>query len=132
MSKLNYPPDSLDAIFRPKSIAVIGATPRPGTIGRQIMHNLITYEFNGKIFPVNPKHSVIHSIKCYPTVLDIPDPVSMAFVIVPRDVILDTIDECAAKGIRGVVVVTAGFKEVGEEGGGRGNWEGEKVDGSKL
>jgi acetyltransferase len=116
MSKLLFPPESLDAIFRPKSIAVIGATPRPGTIGRQIMHNLITYEFNGKIFPVNPKHEVIHSIKCYPTVADIPDPVSMAFVIVPRDVILETIDECAAQGIKGVVVITAGFKEVGEEG----------------
>ena len=80
-----YPPESLNAIFRPRCIAVIGATPRKGTIGRQIMHNLISYEFNGKIFPVNPKHSVIHSIKCYSTIRDIPDPVDLAFIIVPRE-----------------------------------------------
>jgi acetyltransferase len=114
--KIEYPPETLDAIFRPRSIAVIGATPRKGTIGRQIMHNLITYEFNGKLFPVNPKHSVIHSIKCYPGVLDIPDPVDVAFIIVPRETVLDTIDQCAEKGVRGVVVITAGFKETGSEG----------------
>ena len=113
---LDYPPESLDAIFRPQSIAVIGATPKPGTIGRQILHNLINYEFAGPIFPVSPRHSVIHSIKCYPTVLDIPDPVTLAYIIVPRDAVLDTIDQCAAKGVKGVVVITAGFKEIGAEG----------------
>ena len=113
---LDYPPESLDAVFRPQSMAVIGATPKPGTIGRQILHNLIDYEFAGPIFPVNPRHSVIHSIKCYPTVLDIPDPVTLAYIIVPRDAVLDTIDQCAAKGVKGVVVITAGFKEIGAEG----------------
>ena len=84
----NIEPGSLDSIFRPTSVAVIGATPRKGTIGRQILHNLINYEFTGSIFPVNPKHAVVHSFKCYPRVIDIPDPVSLAFIIVPRDAVL--------------------------------------------
>lgn len=107
---------TLDAIFRPSSVAVIGATPRKGTIGRQILHNLINYEFTGSIFPVNPKHSVVHSFKCYPSVLDIPDPVSLAFIIVPRDSVLQVVDECGEKGVKGVVVITAGFKEIGAQG----------------
>ncbi len=109
-------PGSLDAIFRPSSVAVIGATPRKGTIGRQILHNLINYEFTGSIFPVNPKHSVVHSFKCYPSVLDIPDAVSLAFIIVPRDSVLHVVDQCAQKGVKGVVVITAGFKEIGSQG----------------
>jgi acetyl coenzyme A synthetase (ADP forming)-like protein len=107
---------SLDAIFRPSSIAIIGATPRPGTIGREILHNLINYEFTGSLFPVNPRHKVVHSFKCYPEVTAIPDPVDLAFIIVPRQVVLPTIDQCAEKGVRGVVVISAGFKEVGGEG----------------
>jgi acetyl coenzyme A synthetase (ADP forming)-like protein len=107
---------ALDAIFRPRAIAVIGATPKAGTIGRQILHNLSTYEFTGSLFPVNPKYSVVHSIKCYPDVRDIPDTVDLAYIIVPRQVVVPTIDACAEKGIRGVVVISAGFKEVGGEG----------------
>lgn len=110
------PAASLDAIFRPRSIAVIGATPRPGTIGRQILHNLSNYEFTGSLFPVNPKHKVVHSFKCYPDVREIPDPVDLAFIVVPRAVVLPTIDQCAEKQVRGVVVITSGFKEVGGEG----------------
>lgn len=116
VSTPEYPPESLNAIFRPRCIAVIGATPRKGTIGRQIMHNLISYEFNGKIFPVNPKHSVIHSIKCYSSIRDIPDPVDLAFIIIPREAVMETIDQCAEKGTKGVVVISAGFKEVGPDG----------------
>lgn len=111
-----YPPASLDAIFRPRSIAVIGATPRPGTIGRQILHNLSNYEFTGGLFPVNPGYRVVHSFKCYPDVRDIPDPVDLAFIIVPRGVVTATVDQCAEKGVRGVVVISSGFKEVGGEG----------------
>jgi len=106
----------LDGIFRPKSIAVIGASTRKGTIGREIFHNLIEFEFNGKIFPVNPKASVIHSVKCYSTILDVPDAVDLAIIIVPRDYVKATLEQCGEKGIKGVVVITSGFKEVGELG----------------
>jgi acetyltransferase len=107
---------SLDGIFRPKSIAVIGASTRKGTIGREILHNLIENEFNGKVFPVNPKASVIHSIKCYSTILDVPDAVDLAIIIVPRDSVKLILEQCGEKGVKGVVVITSGFKETGEEG----------------
>ncbi len=107
---------SLDGIFRPKSIAVIGASTRKGTIGREILHNLIESEFNGKVFPVNPKASVIHSIKCYSTILDVPDAVDLAIVVVPRDSVKMILEQCGEKGVKGVVVITSGFKETGEEG----------------
>lgn len=107
---------SLDGIFRPKSIAVIGASTRKGTIGREILHNLIENEFNGKVFPVNPKASVIHSIKCYSTILDVPDAVDLAIIVVPRDSVRMILEQCGEKGVKGVVVITSGFKETGEEG----------------
>lgn len=109
-------PEQLDYIFKPRSIAVIGATPRKGTIGREILHNLITYEFNGKIFPVNPNYSVIHSIKAYSSVLDVPDAVDLAVIVVPRDRVVSVVNQCGEKGVKGLVVITAGFKEVGPAG----------------
>lgn len=109
-------PEQLDYIFKPRSIAVIGATPRKGAIGREILHNLITYEFNGKIFPVNPNYTVIHSIKAYSSVLDVPDAVDLAVLVVPRDHVLDVVEQCGEKGVRGLVVITAGFREVGPIG----------------
>jgi len=107
---------SLDGIFRPKSIAVIGASTKKGSIGREILHNLIDSEFNGKVFPVNPKASVIHSIKCYSTILDVPDAVDLAIIIVPRDHVKIALEQCGEKGVKGVVVITSGFKEIGEKG----------------
>ena len=107
---------SLDGIFKPLSIAVIGASTKKGTIGREILHNLIEFEFNGKVFPVNPKASVIHSIKCYSTILDVPDAVDLAIIIVPRDHVKQTLEQCGEKGVKGVVVITSGFKEIGLEG----------------
>jgi acetyl coenzyme A synthetase (ADP forming)-like protein len=107
---------NLDGIFRPKAIAVIGASTRKGTIGREIFHNLIEFEFNGKIFPVNPKATVIHSVKCYSTILDVPDAVDLAIIIVPRDYVKATLEQCGEKGVKGVIVITSGFKETGEEG----------------
>ncbi len=107
---------SLDAIFKPRSVAVIGASRTKQTIGNEIIHNLIEYEFNGKIFPVNPKASVIHSMKCYPTVLDIPDEVDLAIIVVPKKLILKVIDQCGKKGVKGLVVITAGFRETGGKG----------------
>lgn len=107
---------SLDGIFRPKSIAVIGASTKKGAIGREILHNLIEGEFNGKVFPVNPKATVIHSIKCYSTILDVPDAVDLAIIITPRDHVKAILEQCGEKGVKGVVTITAGFKETGEEG----------------
>jgi acetyl coenzyme A synthetase (ADP forming)-like protein len=107
---------SLDAIFRPRSIAVIGASRDRSSIGREILHNLIDGDFNGPIFPVNPKSPMVHSLKAYPSVMEIPDPVDLAVIVVRRDLVLATVDACGRKGIKGLVVITAGFKEAGEEG----------------
>ncbi|MDH3892751.1 MAG: acetate--CoA ligase family protein [candidate division Zixibacteria bacterium] len=106
----------LDGIFRPRSIAVIGASSKRGTIGHSILHNLIEYSFNGKVFPVNPKANVIHSIKCYSTILDVPDAVDLAIIIVPADHVGPILEQCGDKGVKGVVVISSGFKEVGEDG----------------
>ncbi len=105
-----------DAILRPRSIAVIGASRHPNTIGYQILDNLVRYGFAGPIYPVNPKAPVVHSIRAYPTVTAIPDPVDLAVVVVPKDLVLAAAEECGRKGVRGLVVITAGFAEVGGEG----------------
>jgi acetyl coenzyme A synthetase (ADP forming)-like protein len=107
---------SLDVIFKPRSIAVIGATPRAGSIGREILNNLFANEFNGKIFPVNPKYEYIHSTKAYPSVTSVPDPVDLAVVVVPAAHVLGVVEECARKGVKGLVIITAGFRETGPAG----------------
>jgi acetyltransferase len=106
----------LDAIFRPRSVAVIGATPKKGTIGRETLHNAFAAEFQGKVFPVNPRYEVIHSVKCYSTVLDVPDAVDLAVVVVPKQYVKDTVRQCGKKGVKGVIVISAGFSEVGDAG----------------
>ncbi|MEP7324963.1 MAG: acetate--CoA ligase family protein [Gemmatimonadota bacterium] len=106
----------LDPIMSPRTIAVVGASRTPNTIGHQIVANLIRYGFTGAVFPVNPHATTIHSIKCYPTVGDIPDPVDLAIITVPKQLVLELADQCGRRGVRGLVVISAGFREVGEEG----------------
>jgi len=106
----------LTPLFYPRSIAVIGASRHRGKIGYEIVRNLLDFGFQGKVFPVNPTADVVHSIKAYPTVLDVPDPVDLAVVVVPKEQVLDVVDQCGRKGVRGLVVITAGFRETGPEG----------------
>jgi acetyltransferase len=106
----------LDAILKPKSIAIVGASRREGSIGREILHQLVAFDFHGKLFPVNPKADFIHSIKAFPTVSAIPDPVDLAIIVVPREEVLGAVDDCGKKGVPGLVVITSGFSETGEEG----------------
>jgi len=108
--------DNLEAIFNPKSIAVIGASREKGGIGREILHNLILGEFKGRIYPVNPNATEIHSIKSYPSVLEIPDEIDLAMVVVPAEIVNKVVEECGEKGVKGLVVISAGFRETGEEG----------------
>jgi acetyltransferase len=109
-------PHDLDALFRPRSVAVIGASRRPGSIGAQILHNLVEGGFEGKVFPVNPHAEVLHSIKCYRSVLAIDDPLDLAIVTIPKEGVPQAIRQCARKGVRALVVITAGFKETGAQG----------------
>ncbi|HEU5182339.1 MAG TPA: acetate--CoA ligase family protein [Candidatus Polarisedimenticolia bacterium] len=107
---------SLDAIFRPRSVAVIGASRREGSIGGEILAKLLEGGFEGAVYPVNPHADFLHSIKCYPSISDIPDPVDLAMIVVPRDSVPGVVEECRRKKVHGLVVITAGFREVGEEG----------------
>ena len=106
----------LDAILKPKSIAVVGASRQKDTIGYQILSNLVTWGFNGLVYPVNPHAAQIHSIKCWPSVAAIPEPVDLAVIVVPKQLVLGVVDECGRKGVKGLVVITAGFAEVGGDG----------------
>jgi acetyl coenzyme A synthetase (ADP forming)-like protein len=107
---------SLKYIFSPSSVAVVGASRDRGSISYALLHNLIVNEFEGPIYPVNPKATVVHSLRCYPSVSAIPDPVDLAVILVPRDFVLPAVEECMAKGIRGLVVISAGFGESSAEG----------------
>jgi acetate---CoA ligase (ADP-forming) len=106
----------LSPIFKPQSVAVVGASRRAGSIGREVLHNLVEYDFHGKVFPVNRKADFIHSIKAFPSVSSIPDPVDLAIIVVPKEDVLAVVDDCGAKGVKGLVVITSGFGETGEEG----------------
>ncbi len=106
----------LDKIMKPKSIAVIGASTKEHTIGSDIMKRLQEYKFNGKIYPVNPKGGIIEGLQAYTSVLEIPETIDLAIVVVNAKFVLSTIDQCHEKGIKGVCIITAGFKETGKEG----------------
>jgi acetyltransferase len=106
----------LDKIMKPKSIAVIGASTKPKTIGSEIMQRLRDYKFNGNIYPVNPKGGIIEGFQAYTSVGEIPGEVDLAVIVVNAKFVLDTIDQCHAKGIKGLCIITAGFKETGAEG----------------
>lgn len=106
----------LDHIMKPRAIAVIGASTKAHTIGSDIMKRLQEYGFTGPIYPVNPKGGVIEGLQAYPTVLDVPGEVDLAIVVVNSKFVLQTIDQCHEKGIKGLVIITAGFKETGAEG----------------
>lgn len=110
------PPRALDPIFSPRSVAVIGASRRRDSLGFRLLHNLVVNEFSGAIFPVNPQAEAIHSIKCYPSAAAIPDPVDLAVIMVPRDRVQAAVEESLSKGVKGLIVITAGFSETGEEG----------------
>ena len=107
---------NLDKIMKPKSIAVIGASTKEHTIGSDIMKRLQEYKFNGNIYPVNPKGGIIEGLQAYTNVLEIPGEVDLAIIVVNAKFVLNTIDQCHEKGIKGLCIITAGFKETGKEG----------------
>jgi acetate---CoA ligase (ADP-forming) len=107
---------SLDAFFRPRSVAVIGASRKPDTIGYQIVDNLLRHSYTGVVYPVNPGATAIHSIPAFPSVASIPAELDFAVVVVPKQHVLSVAEACGEKGVRALCVISAGFKEVGPEG----------------
>lgn len=100
----------------PNGVAVIGASPTPGKLGHAVLQNVITYGYSGPIYPINPKATEILGLPAYPSVKNIPGPVDLAIVLVPAAGVPGVIEECGQKGIKGAVVISAGFREVGREG----------------
>ena len=106
----------LDAIFSPSSVAVVGASTTPGKVGHDIFVNILKGGFQGTLYPVNPKAVAVASVRAYATISDIPDPLDLAMIILPPKAALGAVQEAIAKGVKGIVIVSAGFKEIGGEG----------------
>ena len=106
----------LDALFRPRSVAIVGASNNPLSIGHIVLQNLLDHNFKGPIFPVNPKSAFIKSFKAYPSVSAIPDEVDLVNISIKNTLVPAIIEDCGQKGVKFAIVHTAGFKEVGEEG----------------
>lgn len=111
-----YTTNPLQSIFAPKNVAVIGATEKEGSVGRTILWNLISSPFGGAVFPINPKRSSLLGIKAYPTIKDVPDQVDLAVIVTPSTTIPGIITECVNVGVKGAIVISAGFKEIGPAG----------------
>ncbi len=106
----------LSSIFAPKTVAVIGASDTPGSVGRTLLWNLIGNPFGGTVYPVNPKHHSVLGIKAYSNIHDVPDSVDLAIIATPARTVPAIVEECVAAGVKGAVIVSAGFKEIGEPG----------------
>lgn len=107
---------SIESFFRPRSVAVIGASRRQDTIGRALVRNLVLGDFTGRVHVVNPSADAVAGMPAYKTVGEIPGPVDVAIVAVPAEAVQDVVLDCAAKGVHGLVVISSGFAETGEEG----------------
>ena len=107
---------NLDAILSPRSVAVVGASTTNGKTGHDVFVNILKGDYQGTLFPVNPRAKSIKSVKAYPSIPDLPEPTDLAIIILPPEAALKAVDDAADMGIKGIVIVSAGFREVGEEG----------------
>ena len=107
---------NLDKLFRPRSVALIGATPRPGSVGAVVARNLRRAGFAGELMLVNPHHDAIEGLRVYPTVASLPQPPDLAVIVTPRETVPCLVGELAERGTRAAVIITAGFGDLGEPG----------------
>ena len=113
---LRFERDALRAIFAPKSVAVIGATEKTGGVGRTLLWNLISNPFGGAVYPVNKRHRQVLGIKAYSSIGEVPEPVDLAVIVTPAPTVPAIIGECIAAGVKGAIIISAGFKEAGAAG----------------
>ncbi len=106
----------LEQIFAPKSVAVIGASPDPTRLGHRVLKNIVDNGYSGTIYPIHPKAATVLDLPAYPAVSAVPAPPELAVIVIPPQLVLDVVEECGQCGVRGLVVITAGFKEVGGAG----------------
>ncbi|MEA2037446.1 MAG: bifunctional acetate--CoA ligase family protein/GNAT family N-acetyltransferase [Nanoarchaeota archaeon] len=108
--------DKLDRIFKAKTIAVIGATSKKEKVGYALVKNLIGSEYDGIVYPINPKRNSVQGVKAYPSIKDVPDKIDLAVIATPARTVPSVVKECGKAGVGGIVVISAGFKEIGKEG----------------
>lgn len=108
--------NQLDAIFKPNNVALIGASEREGSVSKTILMNLIVTPFGGGVYPVNPTRAKVCGIKAYKSIKDVPEQCDLAVICIPAKRVLGAVTECGEAGVRGLVIISAGFKEVGKEG----------------
>ncbi|MCY3412391.1 MAG: acetate--CoA ligase family protein [Candidatus Heimdallarchaeota archaeon] len=108
--------DPLSSIFSPQSIAVVGVSRKESSIGRAILKNIIDYGFEGTVYPVNPKAKFVNSIKCYPDLRALPEKVELVVITVPAPYVKGVMQDAADLGVKGIIVISAGFKEIGNKG----------------
>jgi acetyl-CoA synthetase (ADP-forming) len=108
---------NLGVLFRPRNVAVIGASRNPGKLGYHVMKSLTEGGFKGGVFPINPKETGLFGAKAYPSLLEVPEDIDLAVVVLPAQAVPGILEQCAAKGVKGVVLITAGFKEIEDEAG---------------
>ena len=106
----------ITTLFKPKSVAVIGASSKPGKVGNIVVKNLLNSGYQGKIYPINPKEEVIEGLKNYHSVLEVPEEIDLVVVSIPAAAVADAARECVEKKVKNMIVLTAGFKEIGKEG----------------
>ena len=107
---------SLDPLFRPQSVAVVGASATPGSVGSILMRNLMENPFGGVVFPINPKRHAVHGVLCYPSLKKVPETVDLAVIATPAATVPETLRECVEHGVKAAIVISAGFSELGSEG----------------
>lgn len=110
------PKNSLDAVFQPKSVAMVGASATPGKLGYDILYNLINAGFTGPIYPINPKADRILGLAAYPDIRSLPSPPELAVIVIPARMVPSAIEDCGKTGIKAAVIVTGGFAEAGADG----------------
>ncbi len=116
MTTRRFTNNQIDRLLRPKSVAVVGASDRHGALGCTLLNNLVQYEFDGDVYPVNPKRDELQGLKVYKSVNELPKGVDCAVLAIPRPFVVDTVRDMAANGCGAVVIYAAGFSEAGEEG----------------
>src|SRR5438034_8470068 len=107
---------SLNPIFHPASVAVIGASVTPGSVGSILIHNLLGNPFGGVVYPINPKRKAVHGVRCYPDLASLPEVVDLAVIATPAATVPPLIAECVERGVPAAIIISAGFAELGESG----------------
>jgi len=107
--------DPLDNFFSPQSVAIVGASSKPGKIGHELVRNASQYQFEGQVYPINPNAETILGLKCYPSISDVKERIDLAVYVAASNILPKLVEEAGARGVKNAIIVSGGFKEMGEE-----------------